>query len=214
MRRRSSTHAPAPKPARKQRDAAPADGAKRGKLPQQQAPQLASVADEPPEGKAGSARSSSTAIACCAGTIDGKVRLVTRNGLDWTDRLPAVARAVGRLHVEYGAAGRRTGGAATGRRVQLSRPAGGAVGRQGRNAASLSVRSAAPGRLGPAAVRAGRAQARAVGAGRLARHAALQRPSDRRCGRMQREACRRWAWKASSASRPMRRIARAAARAG
>ena len=30
----------------------------------------------------------------------GKVRLMTRNGLDWTDRLPGVAREVGRLDVE------------------------------------------------------------------------------------------------------------------
>ena len=30
----------------------------------------------------------------------GKVRLLTRNGLDWTDRLPAVARSVARLRAE------------------------------------------------------------------------------------------------------------------
>src|SRR5215472_11784623 len=37
-------------PPRKRRDTPPADGAVRGKLPQRQAPQLASVANEPPDG--------------------------------------------------------------------------------------------------------------------------------------------------------------------
>ncbi len=44
----------------------------------------------------------------------------------------------------------------------------------------LSVRSAAPGRLGPARLRAARPQARAARPGRLAGHAALQRSPRRR----------------------------------
>jgi len=65
--------APPPKPvgkkAGKRREGAPAEGAVRAKLPQRQAPQLASPAEEPRTAKPGSARSSSTGIACCAGSI-------------------------------------------------------------------------------------------------------------------------------------------------
>ena len=79
-----------------------------------------------------------------------------------------------------GAGGRRTGRAREGRRVQLPRAAGGAVGRQGRHAVFLVVRSAASRRLGPARLRAAGSQARAPRRQRLARHAALQRPPHRR----------------------------------
>ena len=54
----------------------------------------------------------------------GKVRLLTRNGHDWTDRLPAVAKAIGQLYVEISEGGWRTGGARQGRHLKLPRPAG------------------------------------------------------------------------------------------
>jgi bifunctional non-homologous end joining protein LigD len=90
----------APKPVRKPRDEAPAQGAKRGKLPQRQAPQLASVADEPPEGDGWVSEIKLDGYRLLCWAEHGKVRVITRSGLDWTDRLPAVARAVAGLNVE------------------------------------------------------------------------------------------------------------------
>jgi bifunctional non-homologous end joining protein LigD len=92
--------APAPKPPRKQRDAAPADGAVRSKLPQRQAPQLASVADEPPESKGWISEIKFDGYRLLCWKDGATVRVVTRNGLDWTDRLPAVAREIGKLRVD------------------------------------------------------------------------------------------------------------------
>ena len=73
---------------------------RRGKLPQRQAPQLASVADEPPEGDGWISEIKFDGYRLLCWLDHGKVRVVTRNGLDWTDRLPAVARAVGGLNAE------------------------------------------------------------------------------------------------------------------
>ena len=72
----------------------------RGKLPQRQAPQLASVADEPPEGKGWVSEIKFDGYRLLCWLDHGKVRLVTRNGHDWTDRLPAVARAVAGLRAD------------------------------------------------------------------------------------------------------------------
>ncbi len=90
--------APAPKPPPKRRDAAP--GAVRGKLPQRQAPQLASVADEPPGNKGWVSEIKFDGYRLLCWKDGAKVRVVTRNGLDWTDRLPAVAREIGKLRLD------------------------------------------------------------------------------------------------------------------
>lgn len=96
--------APPPKPvgktAGKRRGAAPAEGAVRAKLPQRQAPQLASLAEEPPNGEGWLSEIKFDGYRLQCWIDHGNVRLVTRNGLDWTDRLPAVAREVGSLEVE------------------------------------------------------------------------------------------------------------------
>src|SRR5271166_229778 len=73
-------------------------GAVRGRLPERVAPQLASVADDPPEEDGWLTEIKFDGYRILAFLDHGKVRLLTRNGNDWTDRLPAVARAVGRLH--------------------------------------------------------------------------------------------------------------------
>lgn len=78
----------------------PAPGARRGKLPASQAPQLCAIAEDPPEGDNWISEIKFDGYRLLAWHDHGKVRLVTRNGLDWTDRLPAVARAVARLDVE------------------------------------------------------------------------------------------------------------------
>jgi bifunctional non-homologous end joining protein LigD len=75
-------------------------GAVRGKLPDKVAPQLASVADEPPEAEGWLTEIKFDGYRILAFLDHGKVRLLTRNGNDWTDRLPAVAKAVGQLYVD------------------------------------------------------------------------------------------------------------------
>ncbi len=91
--RRQSRHA-------RQRDEPPAEGAVRAKLPQRQAPQLSAVADEPPEGADWINEIKFDGYRLLCWLDHGKVRVVTRGGLDWTDRLPAVARAVDELRAE------------------------------------------------------------------------------------------------------------------
>ena len=114
---------------------APAPGAKRGKLPATQAPQLCAVAEEPPNGNDWLSEIKFDGYRLLAWIDHGKVRLVTRNGHDWTDRLPAVARAVANS-CRNRAAGRRTRRARQRRHLQLPGAAGGAVRRQGRHAVS------------------------------------------------------------------------------
>jgi bifunctional non-homologous end joining protein LigD len=96
--------APPPKPtgkaARKRHEKPPADGATLAKLPQRQAPQLASLAEEPPKGPGWISEIKFDGYRLLCWIDHGNVRLVTRNGLDWTDRLPAVAREVGSLAVD------------------------------------------------------------------------------------------------------------------
>ena len=78
----------------------PAPGAKRGKLPQTQAPQLAALVEDPPEGDDWVSEIKFDGYRLLAWNDHGKARLVTRNGHDWTDRLPAVAKAVAALDVD------------------------------------------------------------------------------------------------------------------
>lgn len=87
-------------PAPRSRDEAPAEGAKRAKLPQKMAPQLASVTEEPPATKGWISEIKFDGYRLLCWKDGSKVRVVTRNGLDWTDRLPAVARAVERLNAQ------------------------------------------------------------------------------------------------------------------
>jgi bifunctional non-homologous end joining protein LigD len=84
----------APRQSRKTSKILPAEGAVRGKLPQQQAPQLASVSANTPEGEEWVSEIKFDGYRLLCWLDHGKVRLLTRSGLDWTDRLPAVADAV------------------------------------------------------------------------------------------------------------------------
>ena len=142
-----------------------------------QAPQLAALAEEPPEGDGWISEIKFDGYRLLAWIDDGKVRLVTRNGHDWTDRLPAVAAAVGALNVDSGAAGRRTGRAATRTASPASPPAGRAVRRQRRDAVSSMCSTCCIWTAGTCArARCSTASACLPRHGRLARHAALQRP--------------------------------------
>ena len=57
-------------------------------------PCLPTVATAPPRGAAGFMRSSTTAIACRRRRGANGVHLITRNGFDWTERYPSIARAM------------------------------------------------------------------------------------------------------------------------
>jgi bifunctional non-homologous end joining protein LigD len=75
-------------------------GAVKGKLSDEQAPQLAAVVDAPPQEAGWLTEIKFDGYRLLASLDHGKVRLLTRNGNDWTDRLPAVAKAIGRLTVD------------------------------------------------------------------------------------------------------------------
>ena len=97
------TEIPPPRPASRKAPPAktsPGPGAVRGKLPKTQAPQLSTLADEPPEGERWLSEIKFDGYRLLIWLDHGKARLVTRNGLDWTNRLPAVARGAARLEVE------------------------------------------------------------------------------------------------------------------
>jgi len=81
-------------------DDPPAEGAKRGPLPESQAPQLAELSDTVPEGDEWLAEIKFDGYRLLLFVDSGTARVVTRNGHDWTDRLPAVARAAAALPVE------------------------------------------------------------------------------------------------------------------
>jgi bifunctional non-homologous end joining protein LigD len=69
-------------------------GAVRRAMPDKQAPQLASVRETPPEGDDWVSEIKFDGYRLLASVQDGAVKLITRNGHDWTDRLPAVAAAI------------------------------------------------------------------------------------------------------------------------
>jgi bifunctional non-homologous end joining protein LigD len=75
-------------------------GAVRGKLPETQAPQLASVAENPPDAGDWLTEIKFDGYRLLAFLDHGKVRILTRNGIDWTSRLPAMAQALGRMPVD------------------------------------------------------------------------------------------------------------------
>lgn len=85
-------------PAPGARDEAPAEGARRARLPKRVTPELASVAEEPPDGEGWISEIKFDGYRLLCWKDGGDVRIMTRNGLDWTDRLPAVARTVARLN--------------------------------------------------------------------------------------------------------------------
>ncbi len=93
----------APKPvgakADKRHETAPAERAVRAKLLERASPQLASPAEEPPKGRGWISEIKFDGYRLLCWIHHGKARVMTRNGLDWTDRLPAVARELTKLNV-------------------------------------------------------------------------------------------------------------------
>ncbi len=84
---------------RKPRTEAPADRAKKAPLPATQAPELASLAEAPPEGDDWLNEIKLDGYRLLIWLENGKATIRTRGGLDWTDRLPAVAAQAAKLPV-------------------------------------------------------------------------------------------------------------------
>jgi bifunctional non-homologous end joining protein LigD len=72
-------------------DAIPAAGAVRGTVPASQAPQLAALADRVPEGADWISELKLDGYRLLVWIDHGRARLVTRNGHDWTPRMPHLA---------------------------------------------------------------------------------------------------------------------------
>ena len=88
--------AEAPKPAKKSALA----GAHKRAMPDKVVPQLASQADSPPDGPEWLHEIKYDGYRLLARIEQGRVRLITRNGLDWTRKFPALARALTTLRVD------------------------------------------------------------------------------------------------------------------
>jgi bifunctional non-homologous end joining protein LigD len=72
-------------------------GAVRAAMPASQAPQLATAVEEPPNQPGWISEVKFDGYRLLVFLKDGVARLVTRNGHDWTDRLPTLARAFAKL---------------------------------------------------------------------------------------------------------------------
>ena len=78
----------------------PAPGAKRAPLPKSQAPELCALVEDPPEGGDWISEIKFDGYRLLCWNDSGKSRLVTRNGNDWTARLPALAKAIAALDAD------------------------------------------------------------------------------------------------------------------
>lgn len=85
---------PAGKTAKKQ-------AAKKTAIPQKLSPQLATLMDTPPEGE-WLYEIKFDGYRIMTRILDGEVRMITRNGHDWTERLPLQAKAIGELNLGDG----------------------------------------------------------------------------------------------------------------
>jgi len=81
-------------------DAPPAPGAQRAPMPTEQAPQLATLAEEAPTEAGWLNEVKFDGYRMLAFVEAGNVRMLTRNGLDWTGRMGAVADAIGKLKLD------------------------------------------------------------------------------------------------------------------
>jgi bifunctional non-homologous end joining protein LigD len=77
----------------------PAPGAILGELPAAQAPQLCQLVTSPPETDDWLSEIKFDGYRFIVSLDHGRVRLLTRKGLDWADWLPHVAKAFARLKV-------------------------------------------------------------------------------------------------------------------
>lgn len=98
LARPGTVTAPKPEAApRKPPADAPAAGAIQGVLPDSQKPMLATLVEEPPAGPEWLSEVKFDGYRLLVRKHGRDVRLITRNGLDWSAKLPEVVRAVARL---------------------------------------------------------------------------------------------------------------------
>jgi bifunctional non-homologous end joining protein LigD len=91
---------PAAAEPRQHPDPARVPGAARGRMPAKPRPQLATPADEAPDGPQWFHEIKHDGYRLIARIGNGSPRLLTRNGLDWTGKFPALADTLGELSVE------------------------------------------------------------------------------------------------------------------
>jgi bifunctional non-homologous end joining protein LigD len=96
-RDQSESEAPAPV---KTRPLTSFAGARKGPMPGNPRPQLATVADKAPEGPEWLHEIKYDGYRLLARIEHGKARLITRGGLDWTAKFPALARRFGELRLD------------------------------------------------------------------------------------------------------------------
>ena len=77
-------------------------GARKRRMPEDLKPQLATVSDKAPEGEEWLHEIKYDGYRLLARIDDGEVRLITRGGLDWTRKFPALARHLGELPIQTG----------------------------------------------------------------------------------------------------------------
>src|SRR6516164_3158199 len=75
-------------------------GARKGAMPANLKPQLATSSDKAPEGEEWLHEIKYDGYRLLARIERGKVRLITRGGLDWTTKFPALARRLGELQLD------------------------------------------------------------------------------------------------------------------
>ena len=101
---KTTASAPARRPSTARRDlaaaAAAVPGARKGPLPAKIAAQLATLVDEPPKGAEWLHEMKFDGYRILARLQDGRARLLSRNGKDWTAHFPTVAGAVEELPAE------------------------------------------------------------------------------------------------------------------
>jgi bifunctional non-homologous end joining protein LigD len=93
-----SSNEPSPAPV-KTRPLASIPGVRKGPMPNNPKPQLATLADKAPEGADWLHEIKYDGYRLLARVDRGKVRLITRGGLDWTKKFPGLARHLGELPV-------------------------------------------------------------------------------------------------------------------
>jgi bifunctional non-homologous end joining protein LigD len=89
-----------PSAARRFADPAGVSGARKGRMPQSPRPQLATAAEVAPDGPQWFHEIKHDGYRLIARITGASAQLLTRNGLDWTGKFPALAAAFGRLAVE------------------------------------------------------------------------------------------------------------------
>ena len=104
-------------------DVARLAGAKKGILPVFVEPSLAMLADKPPKGANWLHEIKYDGYRMQARLDGGKVKLLTRKGLDWTKRFPSIARALQKPATEFGLVGWGTHRSGRERSFKFQRPA-------------------------------------------------------------------------------------------